>query len=95
MNNGTVKFFNNAQGKQFGFIQPDDPGPEVFFSYDFHVYFDAERLVPRKGDRVSFLSVDESRGPRVFIWMWEFDWKSMSTPEEELSLKETIALLLV
>lgn len=74
---GTVKFFNNLHNKQFGFIRPDQEGQDVFFQRGLLVEFDSERLEPRKGDRVAFLSIDESNGPRAWIVMWKTDYDSM------------------
>jgi CspA family cold shock protein len=51
MNNGTVKFFNNAKG--FGFITPEDGGKDVF------VHQNALTNNINEGDKVSY-EVEES-----------------------------------
>ena len=53
MNNGTVKFFNDAKG--FGFITPDDGGKDVFV----HVNgLDGSSI--SEGDKVSY-DVEEGK----------------------------------
>ncbi len=52
MNNGTVKFFNDAKG--FGFITPDDGGKDVFV----HVNGLTDEI--REGDKVEY-DVEEGR----------------------------------
>jgi CspA family cold shock protein len=51
MNNGTVKFFNNAKG--FGFITPDDGSKDVF------VHKNDLDVEITEGDKVSY-EVEES-----------------------------------
>jgi CspA family cold shock protein len=51
MNNGTVKFFNNAKG--FGFITPEDGSKDVF------VHQNALTDNINEGDKVSY-EVEES-----------------------------------
>ncbi|VAW25890.1 Cold shock protein of CSP family [hydrothermal vent metagenome] len=53
MNNGTVKFFNNAKG--FGFITPDDGSKDVF------VHKNDLEVEITEGDKVSY-EVEE--GPK-------------------------------
>ncbi len=53
MNNGTVKFFNNAKG--FGFITPDDGSKDVF------VHKNDLGVEITEGDKVSY-EVEE--GPK-------------------------------
>ena len=53
MNQGTVKFFNNAKG--FGFITPDDGSKDVFV----HKNDLAEDI--NEGDKVSY---DVQEGPK-------------------------------
>jgi len=53
MNNGTVKFFNNAKG--FGFITPDDGSKDVF------VHKNDLDVEINEGDKVSY-EVEE--GPK-------------------------------
>lgn len=52
MNNGTVKFFNNAKG--YGFITPDDGGKDVF------VHANNLNDDITEGDKVSF-DVEETQ----------------------------------
>ena len=53
MNNGTVKFFNDAKG--FGFITPDDGTKDVF------VHVNGLNDEIREGDKVSY---DVEEGPK-------------------------------
>jgi CspA family cold shock protein len=52
MNNGTVKFFNEAKG--FGFISPDDGSKDIF------VHVSGLNADIREGDKVSY-EVEEGR----------------------------------
>ena len=54
---GVVKWFNNAKG--FGFIAPDDGGPDVFAHFSA-VNMDGFRTL-KQGAKVSF---DVSTGPK-------------------------------
>ncbi len=60
MPTGTVKFFNESKG--FGFIQPEDGGPDSFV----HIS-DVERSgmsTLREGQRVSYDVEDDQRGKK-------------------------------
>jgi len=54
MNNGTVKFFNNAKG--FGFITPDDGSKDVF------VHKNDLDVEITEGDKVSYEVEDGPKG---------------------------------
>ena len=54
MNNGTVKFFNNAEG--FGFITPDDGSKDVF------VHKNDLDVEITEGDKVSYEVEDGPKG---------------------------------
>jgi len=58
MATGSVKWFNDSKG--YGFIQPDDGGPDLF------VHFSAIQSDGHKslfeGDKVSFDAEDDPRG---------------------------------
>jgi cold shock protein len=58
MTTGTVKWFNDAKG--FGFIAPDDGGPDVFAHFSA-VQMDGFRTL-KEGGRVSFERVDGPKG---------------------------------
>lgn len=55
MNEGTIKFFNEAKG--FGFITPNDGGQDVFV----HVNGLNDRV--RENDRVSYSVENTQKGP--------------------------------
>lgn len=55
---GTVKWFNDAKG--FGFIAPDDGGPDVFAHFSA-VQMDGFRTL-KEGGRVSFERVQGPKG---------------------------------
>ena len=57
MPSGTVKWFNDAKG--FGFIQPDDGGPDAFAHFSAIVMDGYKSL--KEGARVDF---DLSQGPK-------------------------------
>ena len=57
MNNGTVKFFNNAKG--FGFITPDDGSKDVF------VHQSALTDEIAEGDKVSYDVEESEKGPNA------------------------------
>ncbi|MFT4534433.1 MAG: CspA family cold shock protein [Saprospiraceae bacterium] len=57
MNNGTVKFFNEAKG--FGFISPDDGSKDLFV----HVSGLNEDI--REGDKVSYEVEEGKKGPNA------------------------------
>ncbi len=55
MNNGTVKFFNEAKG--FGFITPDDGGKDVFVHAN-----GLNGLQINEGDKVSYEVEEGQKG---------------------------------
>ena len=57
MPSGTVKWFNDAKG--FGFIQPDDGGPDAFAHFSAIVMDGYKSL--KEGSRVDF---ELSQGPK-------------------------------
>jgi CspA family cold shock protein len=57
MNNGTVKFFNEAKG--FGFITPEDGGKDVF------VHANGLNDDIREGDKVSYDVEEGRKGPNA------------------------------
>ena len=57
MNNGTVKFFNEAKG--FGFITPEDGGKDVF------VHVNGLNDDIREGDKVNYDVEEGRKGPNA------------------------------
>ena len=57
MPSGTVKWFNDAKG--FGFIQPDDGGPDAFAHFSA-IQMDGYKSL-KEGSRVDF---ELSQGPK-------------------------------
>jgi CspA family cold shock protein len=57
MNNGTVKFFNEAKG--FGFITPEDGGKDVF------VHVNGLKDDIREGDAVNYDVEEGRKGPNA------------------------------
>ena len=61
MATGTVKWFNGAKG--FGFIQPDEGGPDVFVHYS-QIQTDGFRSL-EEGQRVEFDVSQGQKGPQA------------------------------
>jgi CspA family cold shock protein len=58
---GRIKWFNRTKG--FGFIEPDDNGPDVFVHYSGIAGEGYKNLY--EDDRVEFDLVDKGRGPQA------------------------------
>lgn len=58
MNNGTVKWFNDAKG--FGFIEPDEGGGDVFAHFSAIVMEGYKTL--KQGEKVQFELSDGPKG---------------------------------
>ena len=58
---GTVKWFN--EGKGFGFITPDDGGPDVFVHISALVVDDTKSL--KEGQRINFGVKQGPKGPQA------------------------------
>lgn len=58
---GEVKWFSNARG--YGFIAPDDGGPECFVHYSA-IEGEGYRTL-YKGDVVEFDRADDGKGPKA------------------------------
>ncbi len=91
MKYGTIKFFNNAQGKMFGFIVPDDGSEEIFFHFNTlrgvranldeylpDLIWFRDIREPRMGDRIVY--VDEGapngNGRRAKVVAYEDTYES-------------------
>lgn len=61
MATGTVKWFSDEKG--FGFITPDEPGPDLFVHHSEIVGGGYRSLA--EGAKVSFDSEDGPKGPRA------------------------------
>ncbi|GAB2984927.1 cold-shock protein [Streptomyces pseudoechinosporeus] len=61
MATGTVKWFNADKG--FGFIQPDNDGPDVFVHYSAIQGAGFKEL--REGDRVEYEVTQGRKGPQA------------------------------
>jgi|GEM_PF-5936592 cold shock CspA family protein len=83
---GTVKWFDNRDNKRFGFITPDEPGPEIFFHYNGFRWFEArdgnvefteltpdarQPRFPKQFDRVVFTRGRGSKGPIAQPWGYQ------------------------
>ena len=89
MEYGTVKFFNGAPGKMYGFIVPDIAGRDIFFHYNngrepqrpIHGFMQPGLIdtgkveLPKKGDRVVYNSEPHPKGPRTKLWAFEAAYK--------------------
>lgn len=63
---GTVKWYNRDKG--FGFITPDDSGPDLFVHFsqiNFRDYTDSGRGTLDEGQRVEFWIVQGKKGPQA------------------------------
>lgn len=58
---GTVKWFSNSKG--YGFIAPDDDGPECFVHYS-GIQAEGYRNL-YQNDMVEFDRVDDGKGPKA------------------------------
>jgi CspA family cold shock protein len=58
---GTVKWFNEAKG--FGFIAPDNGGPDLFAHFQDIQGDGFKKLVER--ERVSYETANSARGPKA------------------------------
>lgn len=56
---GRVKWFNPQKG--YGFITPDEPGPELFL----HISALVHKCIPQEGDAIEFIIEPGPRGPRA------------------------------
>ncbi len=65
---GTVKFFNNSEGRLFGFIIADSDAADVFFHYNNKEDMHHPNRLPKKGDRVEFFRLLSDKGPKVESW---------------------------
>ncbi|GAA3794312.1 cold-shock protein [Streptomyces chiangmaiensis] len=61
MATGTVKWFNADKG--FGFIQPDDDGPDVFVHYSAIQAGGFKEL--QEGDKVEYQVTQGPKGPQA------------------------------
>ena len=56
---GAIKWFDESKG--FGFITPDDGGPDIFLQYTHMLNLNV--TTPTAGQRVQFLIASSAKGP--------------------------------
>jgi len=70
--NGTVKFYNGAPDKRYGFIEPEGGGRDIFFHlHDYGAPDNSDRMTsrtPMKGDKLAFKVVDAEKGSKATPW---------------------------
>jgi cold shock CspA family protein len=86
---GTVKFFNGADNKRFGFIISESGGDDLFFHYNGFRKFEADgrevvfsqtgynhpAAFPKKDEKVWFVRGKGSKGPIAEPWGYNHDYE--------------------